>query len=173
MLVLSEVGGPEGRRGSGCRKWREEEEKKVALKDKNDGKETETDNGVQLLFPLLSLALDARQTAQRCSWMQVTAAFQPQTCIGLFFVPSLSSCWVTAEAAHSLALSQKPIVTSTLPHAWEASVAAKHNRALCLSFTQAQVKRGGEGGWWFLTPHTQGTGLCGHVFHFSAVMCVA
>lgn len=45
------------------------------------------------------------------------------------------------EAAHSLALSEKPIVTSTVPHAWEAAVAAKHNRALFLSFTHAKGKK--------------------------------
>lgn len=74
----------------------------MVLKDENDGKEMETDNGLQagLLHLLASFSLFVSHTlnnsyincAQKQRWTQVTVTFQLEMYTGLFFVPSLSSC---------------------------------------------------------------------------------
>ncbi len=68
----------------------------MVLKDKNDGEEMETDNGLAaglLHLPVsFSLFVSYINCAQKQRWTQVTVAFQLEMCIGLFFVPSLSSC---------------------------------------------------------------------------------
>ena len=125
MLVLSELGGGvEGQRGCGCRKWRGKstmvrvkqsedmgestspqriQSEEMVLKDKNDGEEMETDNGLQaglrrlpvsfFLFLPLTHNNSYINCAHKRRWMQVAVRlFHPQICIGLFFVPSLSSC---------------------------------------------------------------------------------
>lgn len=126
----------------------------MVLKDKNGGKEMETDNGLQavLLHLPVSFSVFISHTQQFVhklyteTW--VNAGHSGFSALDVYwsalcsFIKLLLSH--SPETAHNLTLSQTHCHINTAS-AWEAAEAAKHNTALFLDLSLAHAKeRGGE-----------------------------